>query len=49
MRFYTRANVEQLWLGTDDAGGIPVAHIGFFRRKFTSALWPRLSDWLLHP
>ena len=47
MDFYRNAPVEQLWLGPEHAGGVPIGHLGFFRRRFADTLWPRLTGWLL--
>jgi predicted alpha/beta hydrolase len=33
-------------MGPVDAGGHAIGHLGFFRRKFATTLWPRAIAWL---
>lgn len=46
MRHYTGAPIELRFISPDDAGG-PIGHLGYFRSRFASTLWPDLIDWLL--
>lgn len=47
MRHYVHAPLEQRWVSPDDAGGQEIGHLGFFRSRFATTLWPPLIDWLL--
>lgn len=49
MKHYVNADVEQIWLSPQDAGGQKIGHLGFFRSRFTETLWPGIMDWLLTP
>jgi predicted alpha/beta hydrolase len=33
-------------LGPDEIGAPAIGHFGFFRKRFESALWPRVGNWL---
>lgn len=47
MRRYENAPVEERWLSPQDAGGMPIGHLGFFRSRFAETLWPQFIGWLL--
>ena len=46
MKHYEIAPVEIRYVSPDDAGG-PIGHLGFFRSRYATTLWPQLIDWLL--
>lgn len=46
-RRFVNADVRTLVLTPEDGGGGPVGHMGFFREKHGTTLWPRVSGWLL--
>ena len=43
---FSSAEIEQIWLGPDEAG-TEVGHMGFFRREMRDTLWPLATDFLL--
>lgn len=45
MRHYANAPVELRFISPEDAGG-PIGHLGFFRSRFATTLWPELIAWL---
>jgi len=47
MSHYENAPVELRWLSPEDGGGQKIGHLGFFRSRFATTLWPPLIAWLL--
>jgi len=43
---FSQADVEEVWLGPEEAGG-DVGHMGFFRREMRGTLWPVATRFLL--
>lgn len=46
MRHYANAPIEQRWISPEEAGQ-PIGHLGYFRSRFATTLWPDLIGWLL--
>jgi predicted alpha/beta hydrolase len=44
---HPNAQVEQRWISPQDAGAKAIGHLGFFRSRFSTTLWPPLVRWLL--
>lgn len=47
MQHYENASVELRWLSPEDGGGQKIGHLGFFRSRFATTLWPQVITWLL--
>ncbi len=47
VRHYANAPVEIRHVSPQDAGA-PIGHLGYFRSRFATTLWPDLIGWLLH-
>ncbi|WP_379071500.1 alpha/beta fold hydrolase [Mesorhizobium sp. UC22_110] len=47
MKHYDHAPIERRWISPEDAGG-PIGHLGFFRSRFATTLWPPFLSWLLN-
>lgn len=47
IRRYERAPLVERWLSPQDAGGHRIGHLGFFRSRFATTLWPQFIAWLL--
>lgn len=43
---YRHCSVDQLTLGPGNAGGQRIGHFGFFRKRFSESLWPKIIEWL---
>ena len=46
LKHYAAAPLEERWLSPAD-GGAAIGHLGFFRSRFSAALWPQFIAWLL--
>jgi len=44
---YHSAQIDRMVLTPEDAGGEAIGHLGFFKSRHESTLWPRVADWLL--
>jgi predicted alpha/beta hydrolase len=44
---HPNAQLEERWISPQDGGGAAIGHLGFFRARFASTLWPPLIRWLL--
>ncbi len=44
---HPNAQVAERWISPQDGGGAMIGHLGFFRTRFASTLWPPLIRWLL--
>ncbi len=47
MARHPNAEVEERWISPQDGGGAAIGHLGFFRSRFATTLWPPLIRWLL--
>jgi predicted alpha/beta hydrolase len=45
-RFYAGAAREMQRIAPADAGAPVIGHLGYFRKRFESSLWPRAGEWL---
>ena len=44
---HPQAEIEQRWIGPDEADGNAIGHLGYFRSRFAQTLWPPLARWLI--
>ncbi|MFD2238571.1 alpha/beta hydrolase family protein [Aureimonas populi] len=47
LKRFPNADVEEAWLTPADGNGEPIGHNGFFRRRFSDSLWPKVTQALL--
>ena len=46
-KYYSNAPITYLWQDPEEAGG-PIGHIGYFRPRFKTTLWPAALEWLMN-
>lgn len=46
-RYIPNAPREERWFSPAEVGATRIGHLGFFKEKFTTTLWPTAVDWLV--